>query len=880
MSWLRGAWARVRGTLRRRAADARMDEEFRFHIDQETEANLRRGHSAAEARRRALLAFGGVDRHGEEMRRGRRMPLVEDLALDARLAARSLARSPGFTFAAVLTLSLGIGLATGMFSVVYGVLFRGPPYAGADRMVYVSHANPATGDDWLPISIHEYETYARHARSFESVMAVLTTHVTVSGEGPAERVAAARVSRGTFAALGVRPLRGRDFDASEERGLSSPVAIVSHELWQNRFAGDPDILGRTVRVDGRPITVIGVMPRGFAFPVREQLWLPLEADAASTPAGEGEHVSVIGMLHKGVSEESARTELAILLGREPRGAESDGELRPVLRPYADYLLGPGPRGLLLTMFGAVACVLLLACTNVANLLLARAIVRRPEFALRSALGAGRARILAHFLNEAALLCMAGAVAGTGVAVLIVRLFDGALHARVPEWMGTRIDAAMLLFTIAITVLTALLAGLLPALQALRSDAGAVLGDEGRATSGFRIGRASRVLVALQIALACALLMGAGLTSRSIASLRSVDLGFDDAGLLTAAVMPSSAAWPDDALPSFYAQLERELAAQPGLEAVTIGSSLPGLGAPVAPVFLSPRPTPPATAGERPRASWLGIAPSWLPTLGVDVAEGRNFTGNDRAGALPVALVNPAFARRFFPDGSALGRRIRLGDLAGDDPWRTIVGVIPDLRLEELSDANVREFVLIPLAQQRQARWVNVIARTRGEPADATPALRAAVARVDGDLPLLAAQTMRAAIAADTWFITLFGGLFGLFGAMALVMALVGLYGVLAFTVGQRTREIGIRMAIGATPRQVLGHVLRQTMVYVMGGMMAGLALATALSGFLSVILFDVRARDPLLFGTIVVALLLAALAACIVPARRATRIHPIRALKG
>lgn len=879
MSWLLGARARLRSLFRHAAEDARTREEFEFHLDMETSRQLARGLSAGEARRAALVAFGGVEGHREHMHRGRTLGVLEDFCHELRHAVRALARAPGFSFVALLTLGLGIGLTAGMFSVVYSILLREAPFDGADRYRYVYHM---AGGEWVPLRIHEYEFYVREQRSFDALAGVLNTHVTLSGDAAAERVAAARVSANLFGMLGVAPQRGRTFTAAEERGQGERVVMLGYDLWRNRYGSDAEIIGKQIRVNGVPATVVGLMPPGLAFPTREQLWLPLEADARTTPRGEGPTLGLIGRLRHGVSAEQAHAELVVLSARLQGDVSTErARYEPVVRPFTDYVLGSQPRALLYTMFGAVFFVLLVACTNAANLLLARAIVRQKELGVRSALGASRLRIIAQFLHETWVLCGAGAVLGMVIAFLIVRLFNAALLLRIPSWMEMRLDVPLVLFTIALTVFAALLAGLLPALQAARADARGVLTDEGRGATSFRIGRASRALVTFEVALSCALLVAAGLTTRSIMTLRAVDLGFDDRNLLTAAVSLPDQTYPDTALPSFHARLEERLRAVAGFSSVALASSLPGLGAGGMPLRVAIEGEAYARLEDRPRAPWLAVAPSYLRTLGVQVAAGRDFTERDLAEAEPVALVTPAFAARFFPDVSAVGRRIRVTDDRGTETLRTIVGVTPDIRVEELAEAGQgRDFILLPLAQQQTARWVNIIARTRGAPLSAASDLRAAVADVDRDLPVLSLQTLRAAIEADTWFMYLFGGLFALFGAAALVLAVVGLYGVLAFSVSQRTREYGIRMAIGATAVTVRAMVLRHGMLQVSIGMVAGLALAALLSRLLAIILFDVRPGDPLIFGLVIGALLFTALGACLIPAWRATRIELVRALTG
>jgi putative ABC transport system permease protein len=526
----------------------------------------------------------------------------------------------------------------------------------------------------------------------------------------------------------------------------------------------------------------------------------------------------------------------------------------------------------------VLLVLLVACANVANLLLSRATARAKEVAIRTALGASRLRIAGQFLAEALALAAVGGVLGTGVAWAGVRLLDDAMtRDGIPFFVDIRLDGAALLFVLATALAATLAAGLLPALQASRAVVGDVLKDETRGSSSFRIGRASRAIVVLELALSCGLLVGSGLMIKSVTKLRTVDFGFETRGVLTARVGLPEGKYPDGASQlRFYEELQARLAALPGVEAASLGTTLPAAGTlPRDRLALEGR----AYAAERdyPLTGAGVVAPGYLAVFGVAPARGRDFTSGDRAGALPVAIVNESFARRFFPGRDPIGRRIRVGGPATKEPWRTIVGVAPDLYA---SGPNNREpdGIYVPVGQSPQ-RFLSVALRTRGDPLALTPAVREAVTGIDADLPIYNVKSLPEAIHDQTWFYDVFGVVFMTFGVVALFLASVGLYAVIAFSVSRRTREVGIRMALGAQGRDVLGLVLRQGAAQIAVGLVLGLSLAAVVAQFMTRLLFQVEPRDPGVFAAVVVTLSLTGAAACLIPARRATRVDPLVALR-
>ncbi len=557
--------------------------------------------------------------------------------------------------------------------------------------------------------------------------------------------------------------------------------LLGYDLWQTRFDSDANIVGKSIRANGEPMTVIGVLPDNFRFPFQQPIWLPLRIDPLKEKRGEGRSLEVMGRLHDGVSLDQAKVEMSAIGQRlEQAYPESNKNIQPVLKPFTDEYIGDEPRAMLFTMLGAVFFVLLIACTNVANLLLGRAILRSKEVGIRAALGASRWRLVTQFLTEALVVSVAGAVLGTGVAYVGIRMFNNAIAAsQPPSWIIIQLDSIALIFVLVLTLITSLFAGTIPALQASRSQLTDVLKDESRGSSSFRLGRISRGLVVFEIALSCGLLVAAGLTIKSVVKLRTVNMGFNADHLFTSRVGLDEARYSGtEAMVRFVDELQPRLAALPGVQSLTLASSLPGLGDGRYTFAVE------GQAYDRdndyPNAVRAAIANDYFSTLGITLLEGRAFNAQDRAGGLPVALVNQSFASKYFPQGGAIGRRVRLGDSRTTNPWMTIVGMVPDAMPGELGEEDQREAMYVPFAQNPQ-RFMSIIARTRGEPLGITSAVREAVAAIDEDLPIYFVNTLRDAIAVETWFYRVFGVLFMIFGFVALLLAAVGLYAVMGWS---------------------------------------------------------------------------------------------------
>ena len=799
------------------------------------------------------------------------------IARDIRFGIRSLRKHLGLSLVAILALTLGIGLTTTMFSIVYGALMRGLPYPDADRIVLVFEQNLARNFRRMDASIHDFTDVRAQQRSFSDIGAYYSGTVNVSGTEKAERYTGTWTTASVFAIPGVQPLLGRVIRAGDDTPGGDRVAVLGYAIWKNRFGGDGSILGRTLRANGITYTIVGVMPEHYAFPDDGALWLPLQLDPGTLKRGEGQHVQVIGKLKPGISIDAANADVNAIMRRIAGEYKDQSEgVSATVQNFTEGQIGPQPRQLLYTMLGAVFLVLLIACANVANLLLDRAAHRTKEVGIRTALGASRMVVVRQFLVEALVLAAGGTTLGVAAAYVGIRAFNRAiLDTQPPFWLDIRLHPPVLLFAIGTALLAALASGLLPALQASRSDIGEILKDESRGASGLRVGRLSRALVMFEIALSCGLLVAAGLMIKSVVKLRTIDTGFTTTNIFTARVGFPAPYTDTAAQRRFYDDLQLRLKSIPGVVEASLSSDLPGVGIGERNFAIEGKSY--AKEADYPRSPNLTVSPSYFSTFGLRVLQGRAFTSADREGTLPTAIVNQAFAAKYFANTDPIGKRIRLGGSKSTAPWLTIIGIIPNTysgNPERLRPP----IVYLPL-EQNHSNFVSMAVRTAGPPMAITPQVREIVSALNRDIPIYWVYSMKEALARPLWFIRVFGSMFMLFGVVALFLAGVGLYAVMAFSVSRRTREVGIRMALGAEPGHVLGMVLRQGLIQLGIGMTAGLAFALGVSQLLTIVLFDVQPRDPQIFGLVVSVLSMAGILACLVPARRATRVDPLAALR-
>jgi putative ABC transport system permease protein len=800
---------------------------------------------------------------------------------DLRYGARLMVKRPGLAAIIVLTLALGIGLTTLMFSLVNTAMIKGLPFEEPDRLLSVVRHDLTQGWENMSVPLHEFEEWREQQQAFEALAAYTTGTFNVSGPDGAERYDGAWVTADLFDVLRARPVLGRTFREGEDRPGAEAVTVISHRVWQDRFGGDPAVLGQTLRINGEEATIIGVMGERFMFPVAQLMWLPERRAASLYQRGQPTpQVTVVGRLLPTMSADGANAQIATLARRQAEAhPETNENIGASAQPLAESYIPKEPRRLLLVMLGAVFGVLLIACVNVANLLLSQAALRAREVGVGTARGATHLRITLQFLTEPLALAAVGAVLGIGIAWVGLRVFESAIAGtNPPYWLDFGLDRTVLLFVLGLTLFSTLVSAVLPAIRVSGANVSEVLKDESRGASSFRGGRLTRVLVVVELALSMVLLVGAGLMTRSVTGLASIDFGFDTHAIFTARLgLPEAdQRYADDASRvRFFEAVEGRLAEVPEVVAVALASSLPGSWS-NANRF--------ATEGQSydrpadyPLVRTAVVTPGFFETFDAPVLRGRGFSAGDREGSLPVTVVNQSFEEKFFPTGGAVGSRIRLGGADSEVPWVTIVGVVRDLHMAGVANEEP-EGLYLPLAQS-SARFMSIAARTRGAPTAITPRVRTAVAGVDSDIPIYWTRTLAEGIAMDTWFFRVFGALFMVMGFVALFLAAIGLYGVMSFAVSRRTREMGVRMALGAGSGDVLRLVMRQGVVQLIIGLGIGIVVAWGVATLLAGFLFGVEPRDPLTFLGTLALLVATGLTASWLPARRATRVSPLVALR-
>jgi putative ABC transport system permease protein len=806
---------------------------------------------------------------------------MNQLFTDIRSGVRMLIKYPTLSIVSVLTLGLGIGLSTTVFCVVNGGLFKGLPFADADRVVSVVGTNPSQNQPRLPITVHDLAIWEARQTSFVRIGAFNVAPVNLSTEeGRPDRFTAGQLTVAAFEVLGVTPILGRGFREGDDRPGADPVLLLGHELWQERYGGSQEVVGKTIRVNGQPRTVAGVMPPRFAFPIREALWIPLVVDPLATERGKGPSHQVIARLKPVVSLSQARAQAIVIATQlEREFPETNRGIGGDVMPYAKTVLGPEVYGLLYTMLGAGLGVLLIACVNVSNLLVARASLRRREVAVRMALGAGRSRVLRQHLTEVVVLATVGGAIGIVLSIFGMRWFTEALSVNPPPfWISFGLDHRVLLFVSALIILASLLAGALPAMHSARVSAGAVLKDDSRSSTSARLGRFSSGLVVAELALSCGLLIAAGLMIKSVVQLKNVEMPFAIDSVLTARVDLPRRSYPDSASSiRFFEELLPKLQAVPAVEAATLSDGLPAAGNGVISVQIEGKAYPQAT--DYPLAREGIVTAGYFATFETPVLRGREFWTSDVATSQPVVIINESFARTHFPNIDPIGHQFKRVRPNTTEPWMTVVGVVPDLLMQGIGNNNSSPVgYYIPISQSDVENGVRMALRTRGEPTGITTSVRAAVTSLDPDLAIYDIHTMRWVIERQTWFYTVFGTFFMTFGFCALFLAAAGLYGVMSFAVTQRTREMGVRSALGAQGGQLIFLVMRKSVWQLVVGLMLGLILALFASGALQPVLYHVDPRDSTVFAGVVTTLALASLLASFLPARRVTKIDPVIAL--
>ena len=883
----------LREIVHKRAVAADVDEEMRFHLAMQTEQNLRAGLTPDDARRDALLAFGGILRHQEGMRDEQPARGFERLAHDVRFALRMLRKTPAFTIAAVLTLAVGIGGFTAVFSAVNGVVLHPLPYPDPDRLVTIAHTTKG-GD--IPANLSgSTATHIAYssAKSFSAMAVYEMGTVTLTGKDLPERVATAYVTRNLFGVLGISPRLGRSFTPEEDQpGAAIPV-VISASMWQSRFARDRDIIGQSVVLDGRPHLIVGVMPSGFAFPSEDtQLWMPMQIDVHKL---DGFHSPEIGRLRAGVRPQDAQRELTTLLPRvsalvdflPPAALQSTG-IRPDVHPYADEVVGSSVRRALWILWATVALVLLIACVNVASLVAVRAESRRREMSLRTALGAERKHLMAQSITESVVLVVLGTASGVALASIALSMLRRYGTDVLPRLNEVHIDGTVLLVTGLVVACAALIFGVAP-LATHRADGGSLIFGLGARGGISEVGglRMRHALVIAQVAMAAMLLVVCGLMVRTAKNLTRVDLGFHPDSVLTFRISLPDASYPTakDVAHFHQAMLER-IRSLPGVVAAGATSELPltGTGIPGDPLRTDRMAEGPKSLP--PGVEMRGATPGYFEALGIPLRKGRLLRDDDSEQASGAVVITDAAVRKTMQGREPIGVRVAHGfaGVQGERPWSQVVGVVGDVRGSTLEEVPMGA-VYYPMVTAQGvnmewlARHMSYAVRVRTRPTEVLPSIRAFVRELDPALPLTRARTLRSIVDAasgKTRFAMM--GL-TLAAAAGLLLGSIGLYGMLAFATTQRTREIGVRIALGARPAAMRTSVLRQGLELCVIGLVLGLVAAIALRAAIRPMLYEVSATDPFTFVVVSVVLLLVGAVAAWIPANRAAHLDPVSALR-
>ncbi|HBL31989.1 MAG TPA: ABC transporter permease [Acidobacteria bacterium] len=803
---------------------------------------------------------------------------MDDLKQDLRFAVRMLAKNPWLTAVAVLCIALGIGTNVTAFSVVSALMLRPFPYADPETLTYVDMVNLPNDIDSSGLSYPDLQDLRAESRSFSQVEAYGIRSLVVQVGDEPERVSGAAISAGMFPLIGEKPALGRLFRPDEDAPGAPPVVLLSHALWTRRFNGDPRVVGTDVMINAKAHTVVGVMKPQFGFPERQEAWVPL-APLAAGELRDDRGYEVMARIAPGVSTEAAEQEVAAFAKRlAAQFPDSNAGWGARLRTLSEDVLGDEGRIMVATIQGAVIFVLLIACANVANLFLARATARQREMAVRLAFGAGRWRLARQLLTESLLVAFAGGALGMVFGHWGIRWMESAIPQEnmPPPWMRFEIDGPVVVYTVAATVLTGILFGLAPAFQAVQKDLQGTLKEGGRGAGGsVRRNRLRNGLVIAEIALALTLLMVTALFLRSFFKLQTGDAGFDTAPLLTLRVYLPGARYEEEPPKTRRVEdLLRRIEALPGIEAVGASNLIPmGGGNNGGNLLLQGRPV---ARGEEPRVSWAGVSPHFFKALGLGLVRGRGLTEREALERAPVALVNQAFVKRFFPEGEVLGQRFRISEEKAMG-WMTIVGVVPDFHHGDLS-SRIRPAAYLPLAYL-SGRSTGLTIRTRLDPAAVTSQVREAVRASDPELPVYLVSTMEQLRQDSFWEYRLMGGMFSVFGGIALFLAAIGVYGVLSYSVSQRVREIGVRMALGSQREDVLWLVVRQGLTLALTGIGIGLVLALGAGQVVASVIYEVSPRDPVSFLSIALLLTAVAAFASFLPANRATEVDPLEALR-
>ena len=884
MRRLKSLWRRLRGAFSSERAERDFADELDGHVAMHVEDGVRAGLSREEARRQALIRLGGLEQAKIAHRERRGLPILETLAQDVRYGLRLLGKSPGFACVSVVTLSLGIGATTAIFSVVKAVLLNPLPYKDPESIVAVWTANQASGGQPLPSSPGDFATWKQKSGVFEDMAPSYDDEKTLTGEGAPQFLIGYGVSANYLRILGVQPQLGRLYTDEEDKAKAPNVALLSDHLWRTTFHSDPSVVGRAITLEGKPYTVVGVMPRSFDYPQTVEIWTPAAMAPSDFDDFKHTYVRILTRLKPGVTLAAAQKAMnALEVQVDAAHPDTDRGNRVVLVPLREQLAGDIRRPLLI-LLGAVALVLLIACANTAGLALARDAERQKEIAVRLALGATRMRLLRQFLTESLLLAVMGGFGGVLLALagtrLLVRLFpNDVANLQIPKVTEIPVDQGVLLFAAAVTLLTALLFGIAPVLKATQVDGGDSMKDATRGSTGSRHSNRSRsTIVVVEVALSLILLASAGLVVASFQRVINADLGFEADHLLSLQIFLPLNRYPREDVAKTSALVDevvRRMNALPGVKSAATTNFLPLTGFWGTSNFLVRGQASPKD-GQGPEADNRVMTPGYLQTMGIPLLRGRAFTDADRAGSAQVAMINQMFAKEYFKGKDPVGEELNLGSADKPDWWR-IVGVTGDVKSFG-QDQPTHADIYRPL-DQKPFPIVAFVLRTETDPAAMVKAAEQALWSVDAELPvfraipmdMLASQTLALRRASSL----LISG----FAALALLLACIGIYGMMAYAVTQRIPEIGVRMALGAQREQVLRMMLFRGLRLAAVGAAIGLAGAFASTRLLASLLFEVSAMNPLVFALATGLLLAVAVFASYLPARRAAAIDPMRVLR-
>ena len=880
MSFLSRIASTWRNLSNKDVVDQELTEELRAHVDLLTDQKIREGLAPDAARRAALVEVGGVEQVKERVREVRMGRPLDDLSQDLRYALRGLRKHRAFTAVAIITLALGIGANTAIFTVINTVLLRPLPYEKPDELVVLTET---VSERPAGVSYQNYVDWRNQNTVFANVSALRPREsFNLTGAGESERLQGRLVSANFLATLGIKPIRGRDFLAEDDQPSATPVSIISEALWQRRFGADENIIGKQLTLNGQQFIIIGITPPNFRFGAETDVSVPIGLSAERFKLrGKDPGITAFARLKQGASIDNANAELNTIAARlEQQYPETNTGRRVRIESLRESVVGD-IRPMLLTLLGAVGFVLLIACANVANLLLTRSAGRQREMAIRTALGAGRMRILRQLFTESAVLALAGGVVGLLLAIWGGSVLSSYIPEGIPRMTELAIDGRVLAFTFGASLLTGVFFGLAPALQSAKTNLTETL-KEGERNSSPGHNRAGKLLVISEVALTLVLLVGAGLLVKSFWRLSQVNPGFNPQNVL--AMQISINARPDEGtrVDNFLTELKERVKQLPGVQAVAVSNGLPFLGANIPPIVLEGKPAP--LPGQDPNGLLYIVSPDYFKTMGIDLVRGRLFSTEDRKDTPQAALIDEVFARQYFPGEDPIGKRFKLN--TPDAESREIIGVVRHVEHSSLEGrtTNTAEFYFnfdqLSLATlPRYVRRVNLLARTTVEPLSLAGPVRNQISALDKDQAVFNVRTMEQALAQSVAARRFSMILLAVFALLALILAAVGIYGVISYSVAQRTREVGIRMALGAKTIDVLNLVMRDGLKLVFVGIIVGLGGALLLTRLMTTLLFGVTATDALTYVTVALGLIIVALFACCIPARRATKVDPLVALR-